>query len=839
LAARLILASLLVSGIAWGIIDLYQYKIMGKIFGAQLEDSLRRMAQRDRLRFDEQMRGQATFARMLAVSHGVQDFFAALPFGETSAGPTGETHAVGGLAAWPSAAGEPLGLTAPDALPDVLMMLDRDYAPLALRVTTSDIPPAELRRPDLRLILEAEQQPVLVSFGGRPFVVAAAPVPARHGAAVGHVVVASVVDGAFLQHGQGPYLDEGAVVALAGGGGRILSSSDPAGVPEGAQLEALQQRYVIADKSYFAWDQADLRACFVSLRPVAYHTGVIGPVLAAERIQRAVMALVMAACFLAALVYLSLRLRRLMRRVDAFAQQAFGVVPEEFLAGDELSGLERQVERLTGEVVASRQALESEARDRLRLSLEQLRTRAENDRLQTLHAVTDGLGVGVIRLGADGPVPQNVVMSRFVEECGGMAPFVAPRAGGDVELVCRDGGKRLFEIDRPAELGADLLLVRDVTERRRAEKEIRDFALFPAQNPHPVLRVAADGTLLHANSAANRLLPVLGASRGQRVAEPWRGLVSSVLAAGIQRDVEVAVGERVFALIFMPVASGPYVNLYSTDVTARKAAERALAELAGNLEREVEQRTAELRAAKEQAEAASRTKSEFLANMSHELRTPLNAVIGFSELMVAEVFGPVGHANYAGYVRDIQSSGQHLLDVINDILDISKVEAGRMEVFLEQAELADIVKASVRLVRGRMEEAGLRLQVGIAPGLPTVLVDRRRLKQVLVNLLSNAVKFTPPGGTVSITAGSSPSGVAIEVSDTGIGMTEEEQCIALEPFRQVDSGLARRQEGTGLGLPLSRSFVQLQGGTFHLASRKHEGTTVTLTFPAAEMAAAE
>ncbi len=834
LAVGLMLAALLVSGVAWSVIDVYQTDRLGQIFGAHLENSLYQVAHRDRMRFDDQLRGQTALVQALANS---RDVLAGL----SQRGADG-TAVIDGLPRWVR---DPLtrqGLSEPD----VLVVLDPAYAPPAVYRSIADGLPAAAWHPDLHLLLEAEQQPVLANFGGRPHVLAVAAVEDGQGRTVAHLLAASLVDSAFILRGQRAYLDDGVVVALVGTGGRILTSSDPVAAPGGTRLDSLQRHYLITDKSYFEWGQSSLNVSFVSLRPIDQRTAMIEPILAMERRHRGLLALVMSGCFLVALVYLSLRLRRLIHRVDIFAHQAFGVMPAEFLAGDELSGLERQVERLTHDVVASRHALEAEAHDRLALSLEQLRTRAENERLQTLHAVTDFLGVGVIRINADGPQPQNAVMGRFAEACCGLDAFVSATASGqnDVEMVCRDGGKRLFEIDRPAGLEAGLLLVRDVTESRRIEKEIRDFALFPAQNPNPVLRIAPDGTLLHANTASDRLLPVLGATRGQRVAEPWRSLVATALASPARRDVEVPVGERVFALIFVPVVNGPYINVYSTDVTARKAAEQALTQLNESLEQLVAERTralqgeiakhvameVELITAKEQAETASRTKSEFLANMSHELRTPLNAVIGFSELMSAEVFGPLGHPNYAGYARDIQTSGHHLLDVINDILDISKVEAGRMEMYLESSAVADIIQASVRLVRGRMEQAGLCLRVDIPDDLPPILVDRRRLKQVLVNLLSNAAKFTPTGGVVRIAALRLDTAIGIEVTDTGIGMTEDEQRIALEPFRQVDSGLARRQEGTGLGLPLSRSFVQLQGGTFQLSSRQGVGTTVSLTF---------
>ena len=244
----------------------------------------------------------------------------------------------------------------------------------------------------------------------------------------------------------------------------------------------------------------------------------------------------------------------------------------------------------------------------------------------------------------------------------------------------------------------------------------------------------------------------------------------------------------------------------------------------------------ELTLSSQRAEGASIAKSQFLAQMSHELRTPLHAVIGFSELIMHNAGSLNDSGLISGYASDITKSGRHLLDLINSILDLSKVESGTATLSEARVALLTVVEDSVTTVRERARTHGLALTIQLPAATPVIIGDVTRLRQVFINLLSNAVKFTQRGGAVSVMGRSQPDGdYIVSVSDTGIGMTEEEQSVALEPFGQVENSLSRSFEGTGLGLPLARRMIEMHGGRLMLHSVKGVGTTVELVFPRARV----
>jgi len=262
--------------------------------------------------------------------------------------------------------------------------------------------------------------------------------------------------------------------------------------------------------------------------------------------------------------------------------------------------------------------------------------------------------------------------------------------------------------------------------------------------------------------------------------------------------------------------------LVATDISELKRREGELA-TAERIQRE----------ARREAEAANQAKSAFLANVSHELRTPLNAIIGFSEIIKNEMYGAVNIPQYAEYVRDIHESGRHLLNLINDILDFSKAEAGKLTLQETEVNLPAVINRCTRLVSELAQRCGVAIKVDAPDVLPILYADERKTKQILLNLLSNAVKFTGEGGSVTTRVRVGDDGsLALTVVDTGVGMTPEQIPLALSPFVQLEDVMTRRHQGTGLGLPLTKSLVELHGGTLSITSKVGEGTAVTALFPA-------
>ncbi len=408
----------------------------------------------------------------------------------------------------------------------------------------------------------------------------------------------------------------------------------------------------------------------------------------------------------------------------------------------------------------------------------------------------------------------------------------------DYRIVRPDGETRHIREHGTFDFDADGARVRlsgtvhDVTEQRRTEERMRQQSLIFDQIHDAVIFADVDGKILSWNKGAERQSgfnadEMIGQSIDQCI-EPedkerfWRELApKSFRTRGAEFDV------------WLRHRSGSRYRGHCSIGPVRDGKGKIIGVVACTLDiTEKFRAELDLLKAKRQAEAANRSKSEFLANMSHELRTPLNAILGFSQIMMAGMMPKDDLERVHEYAADIFESGTHLLNVINDLLDLAKIEAGHMDLEESRVDICDVITTSLRQVKGAAHKAGLKLINNTHPDLPLLWADERKLKQIILNLLSNAVKFTPEGGEIEVNA-QWPEGNGLELSvrDTGQGMTEAEVEICLQPFGQVGETLTRDHEGTGLGLPLSVSLCNLHGGKLQIDSEKDLGTTVTIHLP--------
>jgi PAS domain S-box-containing protein len=397
--------------------------------------------------------------------------------------------------------------------------------------------------------------------------------------------------------------------------------------------------------------------------------------------------------------------------------------------------------------------------------------------------------------------------------------------------------------------------VHDITERQRAEEARREserkYRELVEYANSIILRWTRDGRIAYLNEFGQRFFGYTAAEIvgrhviGTIVPETESGgrnlpsLMDQVCAnpAAFEQSVNENVrrnGERVWIAWTNRVVldqQGQVAEILSIggDITARKKAEEELEATRAGLERRVIERTAELAAAKERAESADRVKSAFLAAMSHELRTPLNSVIGFTGLLLQGLAGPL-NAEQTKQLRMVKDSGQHLLALINDVLDISKIEAGQIEIANAPFNLREAIERTVHTVAPLAEKKRLAVLVQVAPEVGQITSDRRRVEQVLLNLLSNAIKFTERGHVI-LTAETAPGLVRIWVADTGVGIKAEDLGKLFQPFRQLDAGLTRQHEGTGLGLAICRRLVERLGGTISVESQLGQGSTFGFTLP--------
>ena len=416
--------------------------------------------------------------------------------------------------------------------------------------------------------------------------------------------------------------------------------------------------------------------------------------------------------------------------------------------------------------------------------------------------------------------------SRIVRPLRAAASVADRIAGGEMQTTIPQGGA-----DETGTLLKSMTVMQDsIREAMTREKELRRSAenrLVDAleTSREGVMLVASDGKIVMSNSTLRGFFPAIAY---QLIPGTQFDTALAVIQSQLKATQETSEDIATSGHAELELADGRWLRMTGS-ATSEGGSIFFLSDFTAIKEREES-----LRRAKREADAANASKSRFLANMSHELRTPLNAIIGFSEIISGQFFGDVGNDRYLDYSSDILKSGRHLLAVINDVLDLSRSEAGKMVLAAREINMADVLDDCIAMVREQCADAGLRFTMSGLEGQPLVLNgDPAKLRQIFLNLLSNAIKFTEKGGAISLAVAASGASIAVTVADTGIGMNPEDVEIAFQPFGQVDNRLERRYEGTGLGLPLTKALVDLHKGTIVIDSARGQGTCVTVTFPRA------
>ncbi len=442
-----------------------------------------------------------------------------------------------------------------------------------------------------------------------------------------------------------------------------------------------------------------------------------------------------------------------------------------------------------------------------------------------------------------------------------MAKLAACADSGTAETVLSPDGKaiavrvRLDSTPLPGGGKGLFVTVIDRHEPKTDAGSARKIALFEAA---PIALLLADpkGHVLQANDPARHCMnalphDVLEALVRQALVDGMANRIAVAGPAGRERKLRLQA-----ARLADPHERAPAALVRIEDITERLELEALLrAKLAKDMAAlqqlraetndaakqslaSLEAECARLRHERDAAEARSRAKSDFIAKLTHEMRNPLNAIIGFSEIMQQARFGPLGDKRYEGYIDDIRMSAGHLMSLVNDLLDLSAIEAGKFRIHFDSVSLAGVIDDCIRLLKTQASDLGIELKSAVPANLPPVVADARALRQVMLNLISNAVKFTPAGGEVFVSASlTGDGGVSVAVRDTGVGMTRSEIELALEPFGQVDGPLQRERKGTGLGLPLAKALTEANRAQFNLSSEPSRGTVAEVVFPPARVLA--
>jgi diguanylate cyclase (GGDEF)-like protein/PAS domain S-box-containing protein len=563
----------------WLGLDIVQTNSTRALVAQEYAHRLLEKAHEDRLRFDDSLNSHHVFAQTIAASFKARRHILDEHIGQ-DLGFAAEAANIDRIIeertpSWFPSIGMQRAFPPIDfaLITDVSGQLFDGYA-----ITSKPIPKA-LHRLDRKQVLAAKDGPQLCLIDKTPYLLSASVVEKDDHSPFAYLVLVSQIDNAFLQSGQGPYRDKDHALILIGDEPpRILASANPILLPSETAVSDLENNFLITGKEFLDYGASEIRASFMTLIPRARMDQLAAPILAQDRLQRTSLALTLSLLFTGTLFYLMWRLKRASERVSTISEKAFGAAPRPFERGDELISLEGRIEHLTDEVLKARRRYERESEEKLKHMAYRMEAETEVDRLRILHDVTDHMGVGVLRLSEAGAIAENLTMQKMAYLAGGIELFV-PNGGeeGDIALTGEDGNVHIFERLRARADGmSDVLLVKDVTFLRRAQEEQQSMALFPMQNPFPVLRIREDGIVLHANAASLEFLRTVDSAPGLKLPASWITLVRQTMKEEHILTREWQIDGHRLSLSLVPIKGADYVNIYGMDITKLYSARQEL-----------------------------------------------------------------------------------------------------------------------------------------------------------------------------------------------------------------------------------------------------------------------
>jgi PAS domain S-box-containing protein len=824
LTVKMLLLTLLVGVATWAALDAVQTGNIEQTFRAYLESQLAVQAESDRASFDERFKSHAHAAKLFISQERFNEYLDRLDASgwAEEANPKIVSHKS------PPAWFPKMSVARAFMQARYYLLLDPDGRVREVFQDGPVPPPDTLLHPGGLVTKLSRNQALMTGIDGGPFIISTENATRKDGSTRAAVMLASPVDDVLLMSSQ-RFKGHYRIVALfTGSPPRSLAATRPEIIPHGTLLDGLEDKYLIAGKSFFDYGSSGLRVQFVSLVPLSEVEAVTSVILAKERRQRALTALALLLSFALVMLWITRNIRKLTRDVQEFSRDVLGSKSGPARKGDQLVLLMEEFRTLTREVIATREALNYEAEEKVRLARKASEARLIERERNLLQHVMEILGVGVISSREGDLSAANSVMDEFARDCGGLQGFVPPGEAGyeEIKLAGVDGHDRHFTVVRfnsPDE-DKDYMLVHDVTESRVAVESLKDSEgrarAVTDTATDAIITIDDKGRITYWNPAAARTF-------GYTAEEVMGKDVHDLLTP--PKYIEAA---RKGLRRYLSTGEGPAIGITRVLSALRKDGAEFPVELSlssfrtkGKLNsvgliRDISERV-----------KAEKDKDAMFHMMTHDIKGPLSIIYGYSELLAQQL----GDREEGEMVFEMQKATGRISALIEDMLSLSRLESGANGLSLETVRIHEIVNIAVMDCLTQATEMGVTVDLALDDDCPEFLADRNQLGRAIANLAINAVNYNRAGGKVTIRAGAvqpeggTPGSVFVEVSDTGIGIPEGDIDRVFDKYYRSKASSGRR--GTGLGLAIVKAAVESHGGTVSVTSIHGEGSTFRVVIP--------